>query len=129
MPSIRKGVRLVKKWAEPMGFAGWRITVQLLPEDQKGKTWGRSEFNVEEEWAVIELLPDGIVPDDALEGLVLHELAHGLLLIGSRSDAHCETVCNRIARMLGPSDMKLCNEWHSAEPAACSWCPDPEEDE
>jgi len=121
VPSVRKGTRFVKKWAEPMGFAGWHIAVQPLPEDQKGKVWGRSEFNVEEEWAVIELLPDGIIPDDALEGLVLHELAHGLLLISSKSDAHTETVCNRIARMLGPSDMKLCNEWHRLQVESCEW--------
>lgn len=119
MPSVRKGERLVRKWADLMGFGHWRISVECLPESQRGEVWGRSEYNAEEEWATIQLIPDGKIPLEQLEGLVLHELAHGLLHLANKSEAHTEIVCNRIARLLGPENAALCNEWNSTN--ECDW--------
>lgn len=110
-PSVRKGKAYVERWMPRFGFTNYAVTVGVLPPDQKGQCWGRSWWNVAEEWADIELVPDGILPDDQLEGLVLHELAHGLVELARSGDGGTETVCNRLARLLGAQGAPLCNEW------------------
>lgn len=124
MPNIKRGERLVRKWAGPMGFGSYNIEVSPLPDDQKGKVWGRSYWNAEEEWAHIELLPDSVLPPAQLEALVIHELAHGLVHVASKSDVGVEMVCNRIARLVCP-EVELCNEWYGKSGDQCEWEEDP----
>jgi DNA-directed RNA polymerase specialized sigma24 family protein len=49
-----------------------------------------------------------------MEGLVLHELAHGLLSLGETGSLGTETVCNRIAKLVLGDDVRLPNDWKSA---------------
>lgn len=114
-PTCRKGARLVADWAPVFGFQNFRITVTVLPEEEKGKHWGLSSWNIEEEWAHIQLVPDGVLPDDVQEQLVLHELAHGLIDLATKGEAELEVVCNRIARFFGGPDVQSCNEWNSTQ--------------
>lgn len=114
--TINNATRFLKKWAGPFGFGHYNITLSCLPAEAKGEVWGRSVFNHEEEWATIEVVPDGILPVAQVETLMLHELAHGLLDLSNTSEATCETVCNRIARLaLAKPNVVHCNQWNQRD--------------
>lgn len=111
--TIKHATRFLKKWVVLFGFGHYNITLAPLPDEAKGEVWGRSTYNHEEEWCIIEVVPDGVLPPAQVEALVLHELTHGLLELAQGSDTACESVCNRIARLaLAKPDVKLCNEWN-----------------
>lgn len=82
------------------GLGHYRYTVTCLPEDAKGKVWGRSHYNHSEEFFDIQVVPDGVLPEVEQRHLILHELAHGILQFAYESSAGCETACNRIAKMV-----------------------------
>lgn len=112
--SIDVGTALVRKWAPKFGFAGWRIQVRPIPMDNPD-AWGRSFFETNEEWGVIEIPPDGFFPPETLELLVLHELAHGLLELAASEGVLEEQACNRIARLSrGDFTTPLMNEQREA---------------
>lgn len=114
--TIQNATRFLKKWAGSFGFGHYNITLSCLPPEAKGEVWGRSVFNHEEEWATIEVVPDGVLPVAQVETLMLHELAHGLLEFSNASDATCETVCNRIARLaLAKPNVVHCNQWNQQD--------------
>ncbi len=94
---------MVKEYAPLFGLGHYRYTVTCLPEDAKGKVWGRSHYNHTEEFFDIQVVPDGTLEDTQHRHLILHELAHGILELADESDAGTETVCNRVAKLvLGP---------------------------
>lgn len=114
--------RFLKKWVNPFGFGHYSIKLTVLPTEAKGEVWGRSTFNHEEEWAHIEVVPDGILPVAQVETLVLHELSHGLIELAGANDLGCEMVCNRISRLaLTGRTVKHCNEWNVATGFSNSW--------
>lgn len=101
--SVKKSEKLVKEYAPLFGLGHYRFSVTVLPEDMKGKIWGRSNFNHSDEYFDMQIVPDGTLQDTAHRHLILHELAHGIVQYASESDAGLETACNRIAKMvLGP---------------------------
>lgn len=120
--TIERGTALVHQWKSRFGFGHYRFSVQPLPAGTAA--WAQSFFEINEEWAVIELPPDDFFPPKTLEMLVLHELSHGLLRVAGTSENGEEVACNRIARM-AKSDWKspLFNE-HHAEVVGDAWFED-----
>lgn len=122
--SVKKSERMVKEYAPAFGLAHYRYTVTCLPEEAKGRVWGRSHYDHSEEFFDIQVVPDGTLGDTEHRHLILHELAHGLAGYSALSKKHEETVCDRLAKLvLGPDaagpNFSLCGadngEWPSFE--------------
>lgn len=92
------GEGLVRRWAPRFGLGDFRIQVLPMPTEPCD-AWARSYYDLDEMWGVIDLPADADVPAPLLELLVLHELAHGLLLLSETSETGTEQACNRIARL------------------------------
>ena len=103
------------KWMSLFGFAHFKRKVEPLPLDMKGKLWARCHWTYEEEYVEFQFVPDGVLERPQVEGLVLHELAHGLLDYAKEGHHPQEVVCNRIARLLLPANVQLPNEKAVAE--------------
>lgn len=104
------GEALVRKWAPKFGLGDFRIQVVTMRPDNK-EAWALSFYDVEELWGIIDLPPDESMPAELLELIVLHELAHGLLLLAEAGDVAAEQACNRIARLTrGDFETRLANE-------------------
>lgn len=101
-----------KKWAPKFGFGHYHATIVVLDKEDKGKVWGKSTFNHEEEWVVMEVVPDGILPRAQVEALMLHELSHGIISLACSSDAAEEMVCNRISRLANEKHNLHLNQWN-----------------
>jgi hypothetical protein len=120
---LRDAKKLLNKWLPKFGFAHYSRYVELVPEDQKGKTWAMVKWDHDEEFVVFYFVPDGVLPKEQLEVVVLHELAHGLISLANESAPDEERVCNRIARILAPQVMTT-NEWmQHTEPPSGGWYP------
>jgi len=106
------------KWATAFGLGHYSREVRCLPADQKGKVWGRSHYNHQEEWFEVEVVPDGALPTEQVEALVLHELAHGLLSFANEGDSAVEAVCNRISKLASRQRKPLvhCNQYAGMGP-------------
>lgn len=104
--SVKKSEQLVKQYAPMFGLAHYRWSVTALDEEKaapKGNLWGCSNFNHNEEYFDIAVVPDGTLGDTEHRHLILHELAHGILTYAVESESHCETACDRIAKaLIGP---------------------------
>lgn len=100
---MKKSEALVRKHAGGFGFGHYKWSVRPLPEEQSapgGGFWGRSQWNHQEEYFAIKIVPDGTLDAARMEHLVLHELAHGVLTLAEESEAGCELACNRIAKLV-----------------------------
>lgn len=104
--SVKKSEALVKAYAKRFGFGHYNIHVSPLPKEDAapdGGYWGRSHWNHHEEYFNVQVVPDSVLTDAEREHLVLHELTHGLLSYASDNDSNCETVCDRVAKLVaGP---------------------------
>jgi len=100
--SMEQARRYLDKWLPRMGFAHWAVDLRVLPESARNEVWGRSLWLHEEESASVQVVPDDVLPDEQMEVLILHELAHGLVrtlrTYGFGGPAE-EMVVNRIVRL------------------------------
>lgn len=115
--TCKEAKALTEKWAPAFGLGHYAHEVRVLPESARGKMWGRSYYNHEEEWFEFEVVPDGALPSAQVEALVLHELAHGLLNLASKSDHAVEAVCNRIVKLASrQKNVVHCNQHENMGP-------------
>jgi hypothetical protein len=109
-PKLQRTVRLVDKWMTRLGFSGFKATVRALHQASYGSCFALSNWNIEEEWVVMEFMPDGILPKDVQEAVVIHEVAHGLAAMAQAGDSTEETMCWRVARAF-KQKAAAPNEW------------------
>lgn len=90
----------VTKWVHSFGFGHYQWRVLVMRQENAGEYWARAFFDHDEEWFELEFVPDGVLPKEQVEFLVLHEFAHGLFDYASAEDSMQEAACNRLARLL-----------------------------
>lgn len=105
--SVRKAEAIVRELAPRFGLGHYRWSVTALDEERAapaGGLWGCSNFDHSEEYFDIAVVPDGVLPEPVLRHLILHELAHGIITYAAGSEAHEETACDRIAKLVMGED-------------------------
>lgn len=92
--------RYLEKWVHTFGFGNFARTVIPMTKETAGAYWARAFVDLDEEWLEIEIVPDGVLPEEQVEFLICHELMHGLIDYADSGEGPLESACNRIARVL-----------------------------
>lgn len=103
--------KFLKKWLKRFGFGDYRFTLKPLDESRYNKAWAECHFHHEEEHATFWLNPTFTFPDEQLEMLAIHEVAHGLAGLAQAEGPWEEVFCNRVARLMLPGKRHP-NEYH-----------------
>lgn len=110
--SVNQATKYAKRWLRRAGFQNYRLTMREMTPKEARKHWAYCIWDIEEEHVLIAAVPDGTVPDEVMDLVMLHEVAHGLCRMAQAAPFTTleELACNRIVRLVRPRK-PLPNEW------------------
>lgn len=100
---LPRTIKLLGKWMVRLGFSGYQVTVLVLERENYGKCWAASTWSTDDESVTFRFMPDGTLPKDTQELVIIHEVAHGLMELATEHGmTNLEQACWKIARSFRP---------------------------
>lgn len=105
--------RRIRYWLRRAGFGHYHLSIVAASRDELEGAWALVEWDLDEEAVEFALPPEGTLPDDLMELVIIHEVAHGICALAQAQPGGTleEVACNRILRLVKPRAV-LPNEWN-----------------